>query len=148
MSNIPPMGSIPPGVRNRQRVRTDSTMRRTIDTHRRDGSNVKPTIVRNGRQITRRPTSPQLVLPSWPDRAEPEVIEYENHIWVMVEFPRHPDIRHMKWTEEDDVLSVRSTLLSCPYINQIALPQDRGERVNIKLNNGLFVVTFERQYPL
>lgn len=95
----------------------------------------------------RRSPSPHAPLPSFPERAEPEVSEDEKNVWVVVEFPGHSDMSKIKWAEEGDVLSVESTFINCPYTNKIALPQNRGERVDVKLNNGLFIVTFERQYP-
>ena len=147
---IPPKGSIPPNVRQKHKIRTDSTMRRTISgqmggpdqTWQND---FNPIAFKPG-SAHRPTTAPIITMPIWPDRAEPDVIEHENRVWVIVAFPRHK-LNQVEWQEQGDMLSVRSKLVGCPYENQIALPQDRGERVDIKLNNGLLVVTFEKQYP-
>lgn len=148
MRSIPPKGSIPPGIRRQEIVRTNSTMRRTAGLQEEAGQNdFRPMIVGHNEPNARRGTALP-TLPVWPERTEPEVSGYENRVWVIVELPRHSDISSIEWNEEGDVLSIRSTLFGCPYKNQIALPEDRGERTNIELNNGLFVVTFEKQCPL
>jgi len=139
--------SIPPHMRNKQRVHADSTMRRTIGKHRSYANQVKPTIVKNGSTPARRTVATPLILPSWPDDRADLIIEYENRVWVIVEFPRHT-LEQIKWSNDDDLLTIESSFASCSYINKIALPQDRGKRINVTLNNGLFVATFERQYPL
>ena len=78
----------------------------------------------------------------FPERSVPEVIEDEKNVWVIVEFPQHTNISEIQWTEEGDVLSVRSALLGCSYQNKIALPKNRGERAGVKFHNGLFIVKF------
>ena len=144
MSSIPPKGSIPPNMRHQQRERTDSTLRGTIGRQHRD--DLKPSIVRSGEQITRRTVAPPLVLRSWPDREDPEIIESENCVWVVVEFPRHR-LEQIKWSNDGDLLTIESAIPSCSYINKIALPKNRGKRVKVAWNNGLFVATYERQHP-
>jgi len=121
--------SIPPHMRNQQRVRTESTMRRTFGTHR-NGNDFKPTIVRRGRTPTRRTTTPPIILTFWPERAEPEVIGFENRVWVIVQFPRHT-IEQIEWSNDDDLLTIKSSISSCSYINKIALPKNRGKRINV-----------------
>lgn len=143
MSNIPPRGSIPPNVRDNSIKRTDSTMRGRIGSVKRSGaeSNFRPEVVKKKSRST-------ASVSSWPERAEPEVTGDAKNIWVIVEFPRHTDISQVEWEEQEGTLVLQSTLLNCPYTNKIALPEDRGERADIKLNNGLLVVTFEKQHPL
>lgn len=155
MSNIPPKGSIPPNIQRRTRmiVRTDSTMRRAVGgqmigsnqtgtgTGSGSGSDFRPTVIKKV-PPTRRNTT-LITLPVWPDRAAAEVTEYENCVWVIVEFPKHT-LEQIEWHCEGDVLKIKSVLPSCSYTNQIALPKNRGERVDIKLNNGLFIVKFEK----
>lgn len=84
---------------------------------------------------------PNVSVSPFPEESEPEIMEDEGKILVVVEFPAH-NISEIGWDITDDVLTLTSTRYT-GYTNTIQLPANKGH-TSVELRNGIFSMELKK----
>lgn len=90
-----------------------------------------------------RPTSQNHVLSTFLERAEPYVEETDRELTIIIEFPGHT-LEQIQWHKKDTKLIIESTIITCPYRDEIVLPKWATAPVETNLSNGFFTIRFAK----
>lgn len=95
-------------------------------------------VSRKNKEVTARPA-----INIFPQRSEGSIEETGEQVMVAVEFPGH-NMEQIQWRKKKGVLLVESTILSCPYRDEILLPDWTNEPQGMVLRNGILVMCFKK----
>lgn len=142
-NNVNPHRSVPPitstGLTRGLRVSTLDRHIRSPSRQEDDWQVPVQIVSRKRKGATQRPK-----IPLFPEQGEPDVIEEKDGVWVIVEFPRHKNIEEIQWRRQGNKLVLKSAILSCPYQNEILLPEGAKKPFKVQFLNGILEMQFEK----
>ncbi len=78
---------------------------------------------------------------TFPERTEPYIEETNAELIIITEFPRHT-LEQIQLRKEGTKLTVESAIVTCPYRDEITLPNWVREPAETKLSNGFLTIRF------
>lgn len=80
---------------------------------------------------------------TFPERAEPYIEETDKGLTIIIEFPGHT-LEQIKWRKKGAVLIMESAIITCPYRDEVVLPNWATEPTEVKLSNGFLTIKFTK----